>query len=160
MDLLKNRHIDSQKKSQLSLSQGRLKKGDVYDDADDDDEVRTSALQKRATASLSTEEFFSRIQYLSLPSHISREVWWEGGRGTEIDGQCNTYRWSHLGSQLPARPPYCNQGSFNLCNYFPTGVDQYSRLFLFWWFTYLDYIWWSNIIIIFPERWSFMILTT
>jgi hypothetical protein len=74
MDLLKNRHIDSQKKSQLSLSQGRLKKGDVYDDADDDDEVRTSALQKRATASLSTEEFFSRIQYLSLPSHISREV--------------------------------------------------------------------------------------
>jgi hypothetical protein len=35
-----------------------LKKGDVVDDADEDDEVRTSAPQNRATAAESTEEFF------------------------------------------------------------------------------------------------------
>ncbi len=41
-DLLKNRHSDSLKKSQLTLSQRMLKKGDVKDDTDDDDdEVRT-----------------------------------------------------------------------------------------------------------------------
>jgi hypothetical protein len=50
------------KKSQLTLSQGMLKKGDVVDDADD--EVRTSASQNRVTATLSTEEFFLRTQYL------------------------------------------------------------------------------------------------
>jgi hypothetical protein len=31
-----------------------LRKGDVVDDADDDDEVRTSGSQKRTTATLST----------------------------------------------------------------------------------------------------------
>ncbi len=41
-----------------------MKKGDVVDDADDDEEVRTSASQNRATAILSTEEFFLRTQYL------------------------------------------------------------------------------------------------
>jgi hypothetical protein len=41
-----------------------LKNGDVHDYADDDDEVRTSASQNRATAMLSTEEFFLRTQYL------------------------------------------------------------------------------------------------
>jgi hypothetical protein len=41
-----------------------LKKGDVDDDVDDDDEVRTSAPQNRAAATLSTEEFFVRTQYL------------------------------------------------------------------------------------------------
>jgi hypothetical protein len=40
-----------------------LKKGDVNDDDDDDSEVRTSASQKRATATLSTEDFFPRNQY-------------------------------------------------------------------------------------------------
>jgi hypothetical protein len=41
-DLLKNRQSDSLKKSQLTLSQRMLKKGDVNDDTDDDDdEVRT-----------------------------------------------------------------------------------------------------------------------
>ncbi len=42
-DLLKNRHSDSLKKSQLTISQEMLKKGDVAVDADhDDDKVRTS----------------------------------------------------------------------------------------------------------------------
>jgi hypothetical protein len=40
-----------------------LKKGDVIYDADDD-VVRTCASQNRVTATLSTEEFFLRTQYL------------------------------------------------------------------------------------------------
>jgi hypothetical protein len=40
------------------------KKGDIVDDADDIDEVRIGASQKRATATLSTEEFFLRTQYV------------------------------------------------------------------------------------------------
>jgi hypothetical protein len=35
-----------------------MKKGDVVINADDDDEVRSSASQNRATATLSTGEFF------------------------------------------------------------------------------------------------------
>jgi hypothetical protein len=58
-DLLKNWHSGSLKKSQLTLSQGMLKKGDVDNDAYDDAEVRTSASQNRVTASVSSEEFFS-----------------------------------------------------------------------------------------------------
>jgi hypothetical protein len=41
-----------------------LKKGDVDDDVDDDDEVRTCAPQNHVAATLSTEEFFVRTQYL------------------------------------------------------------------------------------------------
>jgi hypothetical protein len=41
-----------------------LKKGDVVNDADDDDGVRTSASQSIATEILSTEEFFLRTLYL------------------------------------------------------------------------------------------------
>ncbi len=37
-DLLKNRHSDGLKKSQLTLSQRMLKKGDVNNDTDDDDD--------------------------------------------------------------------------------------------------------------------------
>jgi hypothetical protein len=40
-----------------------LKKGDVDDDADDDDEVRTSVSQNHVTATLKTKEFFLRTQY-------------------------------------------------------------------------------------------------
>jgi hypothetical protein len=40
-DLIENRHNDSLKKSQLSLSQGKMKKGDDVADDDDDDAVRT-----------------------------------------------------------------------------------------------------------------------
>jgi hypothetical protein len=41
-----------------------LQKGDVVDDADDDNEVRTSASQNRATTTQGTEEFILRTQYL------------------------------------------------------------------------------------------------
>jgi hypothetical protein len=41
-----------------------LKKGDVSDDADDDDEVRTSLSQNCATVTLSTEEASLRTWYL------------------------------------------------------------------------------------------------
>jgi hypothetical protein len=41
-----------------------LKKGYADNDADGNDEVSTSALQNRATATLSTKEFFLRTQDL------------------------------------------------------------------------------------------------
>jgi hypothetical protein len=41
-----------------------LKKGDVDNNADDDDELRTSASQNHATATLIATEFFLRTQYL------------------------------------------------------------------------------------------------
>jgi hypothetical protein len=40
-----------------------LKNEDVENDADDDDEVRTSESQNCVTATLSTEKFFLRTQY-------------------------------------------------------------------------------------------------
>jgi hypothetical protein len=49
--------------------------------------------QNRATATINTEEFFLKTQYLYLSCHISREV-----RGEqEIGGQRSTIRWSQLG---------------------------------------------------------------
>jgi hypothetical protein len=62
-----------------------LKKGDVDDDADDDNEVRTSASRSCATAALITVEFFLRTQYLQLSPHISGEVW--GGTGIRCSTQ-------------------------------------------------------------------------
>jgi hypothetical protein len=50
-----------------------LKKVDVVDDADDDDEVRTNASQNRASETLSTGEFFLRTRYLYSSPHISAE---------------------------------------------------------------------------------------
>jgi hypothetical protein len=44
-DLTQNRHGDSLKKVQLTLSQGKLKKGDDVADDDDDDVVRSSVSQ-------------------------------------------------------------------------------------------------------------------
>jgi hypothetical protein len=44
MDLVKNRHSDSLIKGQLTLSQGKMKKGDDVAD-DDDDAIRTSVSQ-------------------------------------------------------------------------------------------------------------------
>jgi LPS O-antigen subunit length determinant protein (WzzB/FepE family) len=45
-DLLINSHSDNLKKSQLTHSQGILKKGDIDNESDD---LRTSASQNRAT---------------------------------------------------------------------------------------------------------------
>jgi hypothetical protein len=43
-----------------------LKKGDVDDDSDDENEVRTTVPQNCVTATLSTEEYFFRTQYLYI----------------------------------------------------------------------------------------------
>ncbi len=51
-----NRHSDSLKKGQLTLSQGRMKMGDDVAD-DDDDVVRTNV-----TATLCIEELFFRTR--------------------------------------------------------------------------------------------------
>ncbi len=57
LDCVNGGHRHS-RKSRLTISQGVLKKGDVGDEAVEDDEVRTSAPQNRATVAESTEEFF------------------------------------------------------------------------------------------------------
>jgi hypothetical protein len=61
---------------QNTLSCWMLKKGDVNNDANDD-EMRTSVSQNRERATPSNEEFFLGTQYLKLSPHISREA---GGR--------------------------------------------------------------------------------
>jgi hypothetical protein len=64
-----------------------LSKGDVVDDADDDDEVRTSGSQKRTTATLSTEEFCLRTQNIALTSYQQRGMGQEKMVNTiHIDG--------------------------------------------------------------------------
>jgi hypothetical protein len=78
-DLLRNRQSNSLKKSQLTLSQGMLKREDDGDEVDD--EVRTTVpSQKGATATLRAAESFLRTQYSKLSPHISREVWGVGNR--------------------------------------------------------------------------------
>ncbi len=65
-----------------------MDKGDVVIDADDDDdEVRTSASQGHATATLCIEEFFLRTQYIfvALPSCQQRDVGGGAGTATHID---------------------------------------------------------------------------
>jgi hypothetical protein len=59
-----NRHSDSLKKGQLTLFQGKMKKGDDVADDDDDYAVRTSVSQDRVTVTLCTEELFLRTQYM------------------------------------------------------------------------------------------------
>jgi hypothetical protein len=59
-----NWHSNSLKKVQLTLSQGKKKKGDEIDDEDDDDAVRTSVSHNRLTAILYTEELFLSTQYM------------------------------------------------------------------------------------------------
>jgi hypothetical protein len=44
-DLVENWHSDNLKKGQLTLSQGKMKKGDDVADDEDDDAVRTSVSQ-------------------------------------------------------------------------------------------------------------------
>jgi hypothetical protein len=68
-----------------------------------------------ATATLSTKESFLETSIDSSPL-ISTERC--GGGEQEIKGQCNTYRRSQLGSQLPARP------------ILPTGFTNYTVILL------------------------------
>jgi hypothetical protein len=67
-----------------------MKKGDVIDEVDDDDEVRTSVTPKHLAATLSTEEFFLRTVYRS--PLISPERC--GEKGQNIDGRSNKCRQS------------------------------------------------------------------
>ncbi len=66
-----NQLSDSLKKVQLTLSQGKKKKGDeVDDDEGDDDAVRTSLSQDQVTVTLCTEEFF-----FSMVNHVGGGGW-------------------------------------------------------------------------------------
>ncbi len=73
-DLFKNEPSDSPKKSQLTFSQGMLKRGD-------DDEVSSSVpTQNCVTATLSTEELSSGLSIYSSPL-VSVERYGGGGAG-------------------------------------------------------------------------------
>ncbi len=81
-----NQLSDSLKKVQLTLSQGKKKKGDeVDDDEGDDDAVKTSFSQDQVTATLCTEELFFSIQYTCSPAY--KMVNHVGGE----DGQYDTF---------------------------------------------------------------------
>jgi hypothetical protein len=99
-----------------------LKKGEVDDNADDDNEVRFTVSQKCATATLSTEEYFLLTQYFDISPHMSREVRGVGQVGQTVNAILICRQ--SLGSQLPARPPYCKTGFINQYNYFGTGKDE------------------------------------
>jgi hypothetical protein len=68
-DLTENRHSDSLKKGQLTLCQGKVKKGDDVADDDDDDVVSTNVSLDRVTVTLCTEELFPRIQCIYSSLH-------------------------------------------------------------------------------------------
>jgi hypothetical protein len=61
---LENWHSDSLKKVQLTLSQGKKKKGENVADDEDDDAVRNSVSQDQVTATLCIEELFLSPQYI------------------------------------------------------------------------------------------------
>jgi hypothetical protein len=72
-----------------------MKKAEVVIVADDDDELRTSVSENPATATLCTEEFFLRTQYLCIALHSYQQRGMGGGDGEQdIDGQHDTYGWS------------------------------------------------------------------
>jgi hypothetical protein len=73
---LENWHSDSFKKVQLTLSQGKKKKGENVADDEEDDAVRNSGSQDQVTATLCTEELFLSPQYIqySFPLHIRRST--------------------------------------------------------------------------------------
>ncbi len=66
------------KKSQLTLFQEMTKKGDIVDDADDDNEVRASAAQNPATLCSNSS---SGLSICSFP--LISEEWCRGGGGAE-----------------------------------------------------------------------------
>ncbi len=66
--LVRKWNSDSLKQVQLTLSQGKKKKGDEVDDEVDDEDdvdvVRTSVSQDRVKVTLCTEELFLVTQYI------------------------------------------------------------------------------------------------
>jgi hypothetical protein len=92
-----------------------MKKGGVIDDADDDNEVRTSASQNHATETMCTEEFFlRRLGVYSSPLMSSEGV----GRGEEIDSPMCTYGQSQLSFTFQPDLHAAEQGLQNFNNYF------------------------------------------
>ncbi len=89
-DLSKNRHIDSLKKGQLTLSgyDEKEREDDVTLD-DDVDAVRTSVSQNRVTAALCTEELFLSTHYIQLFST------YQTGKGRKWNTQIDA-SWIHL----------------------------------------------------------------
>ncbi len=88
---MENWDSDSLKKVQLTLSQGKKKKGDEVADYKDNDAVRISVSQDRVTATLCTEELFSALSIYSYPC-ISDAQPCGGGVGREdTDGQRETF---------------------------------------------------------------------
>ncbi len=65
---MENRHGDSLKRGQVTLSQGKMKKGDNVIDNEDDDVVKTSASQDQVTTTLCTEVLFLSTQYIQYSS--------------------------------------------------------------------------------------------
>jgi hypothetical protein len=79
-----------------------MKKGDVVDDADDedaDDEVRTSVSRNHVTATLCTEEFFPRNQYV-LYSSLSYQQKDVGGGGINLSKCPTPCRYSYVVSKF------------------------------------------------------------
>jgi hypothetical protein len=78
-DQVKNRQSYSLKKGQLTLSQGKMDKGDdVADDDDDDAALRTNVSQDQLAVAMCTKEFFLMTRYIWVSPHI-REVKMLGG---------------------------------------------------------------------------------
>ncbi len=78
-DLPKNRHSDSLKKSQLTLSQGMSKKGDDVADDDDGNAVRTSVLRNRGQKHCVLRNSSSGLSIYSSPSCKLEKKWGGGG---------------------------------------------------------------------------------
>jgi hypothetical protein len=104
-----------------------MKMGDVAVNADDDDEVRTSASQNIVTVTMYTEEFFFMNQYVSIafPSYQQRGV-----RGQDIASQYSIFRQFQLGFSSQLDLHIAKQGLQNLYNYCVTGEDEKSQIFL------------------------------
>jgi hypothetical protein len=63
-DLVKNRQSYSLKKCQLTLSRGKMEKGDDVADDDDGDALRTNVSQDRVTMTMCTVELFLMTRYV------------------------------------------------------------------------------------------------
>ncbi len=97
-DLIKNRHSDSLKKGQLTLSEGIVKKGDDVSVDDDDDTMRTSVSQNQVIVILCTEELFLRTQYVQLTPHITQVKMWGGVETERQHGTQIGPSWVHTAS--------------------------------------------------------------
>ncbi len=113
----------------LDHHKGKKKNGDEVDDEDDDNVVRTSVSQDRATATLYTENLFLSTEFIKLFPHII-QVKYEGGG--------NRQSTRHISGQPGLTPLNWTSSWFPelllkldiFYNYFVTEEDNYT-LFLF-----------------------------